>query len=302
MAAATTMNPPTPTTGKNPPGKQSATVPTTNNPDSFRICLHCDCTLTSRIDLADHPKTHRTETKESVRGTATYTRGIRLSCAHCQRTFSRRMGLLTQMCAHDSGIHRSADTPTISHTSDNSSISITAKVLLYQRRHYPDAIPAKLLKELAPEISKPVALIFQASFVTGCLPSYWKSATITPLFMGGSRASADNYRPVSFTSICCKIMEKIIKETLMQFLEQHHFLSDVQHGFPSGRSCLTNLLFTLERWTKARDEGNVVHAIYIDVKKAFDSVPHQRLLHKLRNAGSRGRLLVWIQRFLTARS
>ncbi|BHF83188.1 hypothetical protein SprV_0802633000 [Sparganum proliferum] len=97
-------------------------------------------------------------------------------------------------------------------------------------------------------------------------------------------------------------MEKIIKKALMQFLEQHHLLSDAQHGFRSGRSCLTNLLFTLERWTKARDEGNMVHAIYIDFKKAFDSVPHQRLLHKLRNAGIRGRLLVWIESFLAGRS
>nr|VZI32092.1 unnamed protein product [Spirometra erinaceieuropaei] len=96
-------------------------------------------------------------------------------------------------------------------------------------------------------------------------------------------------------------MEKIIKKALMQFLEQHHLLSDAQHGFRSGRSCLTNLLFTLERWTKALDEGSVVHAIYIDFKKAFDSVPHQRLLHKLRNAGIRGRLLVWIQSFLAGR-
>ncbi|BHF73879.1 hypothetical protein SprV_0401696300 [Sparganum proliferum] len=166
----------------------------------------------------------------------------------------------------------------------------------------PDAIPAKLLKELAPEMSKPLAVIFQTSFLTGCLPSDWKSSTITPLFKGGSRASANNYRPMSLTSICCKIMEKIIKKALMQFLEQHHLLSDAQHGFRSGQSCLTNLLFTLERWTKARDEGNVVHAIYIDFKKAFDSVPHQRLLHKLRNAGIRGRLLAWIQSFLAGRS
>nr|VZI18002.1 unnamed protein product [Spirometra erinaceieuropaei] len=165
-----------------------------------------------------------------------------------------------------------------------------------------DAIPAKLLKELAPKMSKSLALIFQTSFLTGCLHSDWKSATITPLFKSGSRASANNYRPVSLTSICCKIMEKIIKQALMQFLEQHHLLSDAQHGFQSGRSCLTNLLFTLERWTKARDEGSVVHAIYIDFKKAFDSVPHQRLLQKLRNAGIRGRLLVWIQSFLAGRS
>nr|VZI16925.1 unnamed protein product [Spirometra erinaceieuropaei] len=86
-------------------------------------------------------------------------------------------------------------------------------------------------------------------------------------------------------------MEKIIKKALMQFLKQHRLLPNGQQGFRSGTSCLTNVLFSLERWTKARDEGNVVHAIYIDFKKAFGSAPHQRLLHKLRNAGIRGRLL-----------
>ncbi|BHF81767.1 hypothetical protein SprV_0802490100 [Sparganum proliferum] len=97
-------------------------------------------------------------------------------------------------------------------------------------------------------------------------------------------------------------MEKVIKKALMQFLEQHHLLSNAQHGFRSGRSCLTNLLFSLERWTNARDEGNVVHAIYINFKKAFNSVPHQRLLHKLRDAGIRRRLLVWVQSFLAGLS
>nr|VZI34677.1 unnamed protein product [Spirometra erinaceieuropaei] len=153
----------------------------------------------------------------------------------------------------------------------------------------PNAIPTKLLKELAPELSKPLAMIFQTSFLTGCLPSDWKSATITAHLKSGIRASANNYRPV-------------IKKSLMQFLGQHHLLSEAQHGFRSGRSCLTNLLFSLERWTQARDEGSVVHAIYIDFKKAFDSVPHQLLLHKLRNGGIRGRLRVWIQSFLAGRS
>ncbi|BHF65537.1 hypothetical protein SprV_0200855000 [Sparganum proliferum] len=95
----------------------------------------------------------------------------------------------------------------------------------------PDAIPAKLLKEVAPEMSKQLVWIFQTPFVTGCLPSDSKSATITPLFKGRSRASASNYRPVSLISLCCKSMEKIIKKALMQFLEQDHLLSDAQQAF-----------------------------------------------------------------------
>ncbi|BHF77629.1 hypothetical protein SprV_0602073700 [Sparganum proliferum] len=84
----------------------------------------------------------------------------------------------------------------------------------------PDEIPAKILKELADELTKPLSMTFHISFETGYLPPDWKSAWITPLYKGGSRVSANNYRPVSLTSICCKIMEKIIKQQSMQFLEK----------------------------------------------------------------------------------
>ncbi|VDL98208.1 unnamed protein product [Schistocephalus solidus] len=85
-----------------------------------------------------------------------------------------------------------------------------------------DSIPTTLLKELASEMAKPLTLIFKASLATGCIPSNWKTATITPPFKNGSRASANNYRPMTLTSICCKIMEEIIKKAFMQLLEQNH--------------------------------------------------------------------------------
>nr|VZI25394.1 unnamed protein product [Spirometra erinaceieuropaei] len=165
----------------------------------------------------------------------------------------------------------------------------------------PEDIPPKLLKELAAELAKPLSMLFQASFEAGGLPADWKSARITPLHKGGSKASANNYRPISLTSICCKLMEKIIKRELMRFLEQHNLLSDAQHGFRSGRSCVTNLLNCLERWTRSVDEGSALHVVYIDFKKVFDSVPHQRLLHKLSRTGVRGNLIKWIQSFLLDR-
>ncbi|BHF75663.1 hypothetical protein SprV_0501875900 [Sparganum proliferum] len=166
----------------------------------------------------------------------------------------------------------------------------------------PDEIPAKLLKELATELAEPLCLLFQASLDEGRLPPEWKTAWISPIHKSGSRASANNYRPVSLTSICCKVMERIIKRELMRFLEQHHLLSNAQHGFRRGRSCLTNLLYCLEQWSRAIDEGNVVHVAYIDFKKAFDSVPHQLLLYKLGRIRVRGKLLKWIENFLIGRS
>ncbi|BHF61984.1 hypothetical protein SprV_0100496500 [Sparganum proliferum] len=166
----------------------------------------------------------------------------------------------------------------------------------------PDEIPAKLLKELATELAETLCLLFQASLDAGRLPPEWKTAWISPIHKSGSRASANNYRPVSLASICCKVMERIIKRELMRFLEQHHLLSNAQHGFRRGRSCLTNLLYCLEQWARAIDEVNVVHVAYIDFKKAFDSVPHQRLLFKRSRKGVRGKFLKWIENFIICRS
>ncbi|VDL92859.1 unnamed protein product [Schistocephalus solidus] len=164
----------------------------------------------------------------------------------------------------------------------------------------PDVILAKLLN--AVELAEPLCLLFQASLAAGRLPSDWKTAWIFPIHKSGSRASANNYRQVLLTSICCKSMERIIKREMMQFLERHHLLSYAQHRFRRRRSCLTNLLYCLERWTRAIDEGNVMHAVYIDFQKACDSVPHQRLLYKLNCIWVRGKLLNWIENLLIGRS
>nr|VZH97091.1 unnamed protein product [Spirometra erinaceieuropaei] len=166
----------------------------------------------------------------------------------------------------------------------------------------PDNIPAKFLKELANELSKPLAHIFRSSFELGRLPSEWKTANIFPIYKGGARTNANNYRPVSLTCICCKIMEAIVKKATMEFLEQGHLISDLQHGFRQNRSCLSSLLLSTEQWTRALDEDGRVDVIYTDFKKAFDSVPHKRLIYKLSEIGIRGTLLTWITDFLTGRS
>nr|VZH96026.1 unnamed protein product [Spirometra erinaceieuropaei] len=165
-----------------------------------------------------------------------------------------------------------------------------------------DEIPAKLLFELAQQLAKPLSFLCQKSFDAGILPTDWKTANITPLYKSGSRALATNYRPVSLTSICCKVMEKTIKKELMAYLETYNLLSNAQYGFRRGRSCGTNLLCTMQSWTRALDAKHTVHVAYIDFRKAFDSVPHQRLLHKLRIMGIGGKLLKWIENFLVGRS
>ncbi|BHF67049.1 Methyltransferase-like protein 9 [Sparganum proliferum] len=165
----------------------------------------------------------------------------------------------------------------------------------------PDEIPPKLLKELASELSVPLSMLFQTSFDTGTLPIDWKLAHITPLYKGGSRASTTNYRPISLTCILCKVMERIMKNELIDFLEVHGLLSNCQHGFRKGRSCTTNLLRSLQSWTRALDDRHEVHIAFIDFQKAFDTVPHQRLLHKLKKIGIGGNFLKWIENFLLGR-
>jgi hypothetical protein len=166
----------------------------------------------------------------------------------------------------------------------------------------PDQIPAKLLKDLAVELCIPLTKVFNQSLECSSLPADWKKGNISPIFKGGSKHSPNCYRPISLTCICCKLMERIIKANMVEFLESNRLLSEVQFGFRQNRSCLTNILFSLEKWTKSLDEGLPVDVIYIDFQKAFDSVPHNRLLYKLKSYGFAGRLHKWIGDFLLGRT
>jgi hypothetical protein len=166
----------------------------------------------------------------------------------------------------------------------------------------PDSIPSRLLKELADEFAPVLTRIFRQSLDCGLLPSDWKLAHISPIYKGGSKHAPNSYRPISLTCICCKLLERLIKKAMTDFLEGNQLLNDAQHGFREKRSCLTNLLYSFERWTKYMDEHTPVDVIYIDFKKAFDSVPHKRLMKKLSLHGIDGKLLQWIEGFVTGRS
>ena len=105
-----------------------------------------------------------------------------------------------------------------------------------------DGIPPKLLKEIVEQISTPLAKLFNLSLEEGIVPSEWKEANITPLFKKGSRKKPENYRPVSLTSVICKLLETLIRDHMVEFLVKHNLINTSQHGFLKIRSCLTNLL------------------------------------------------------------
>ena len=167
----------------------------------------------------------------------------------------------------------------------------------------PDNICARVLKELAVELCEPLAIFFQKSLNEGKLPDVWKQANVVPIYKEkGDKKLPNNYRPVSLTCILCKIMESIIRDEIVEYLNNNNFLSEYQHGFISKRSCTTNLLATLDAWTNILDSGSPVDAIYLDFSKAFDSVPHMRLLEKVKSYGICSKLHDWIKDFLIGRT
>ena len=134
------------------------------------------------------------------------------------------------------------------------------------------------------------------------VPDDWKTANITAIYKKGKRSDAGNYRPVSLTCIACKIFESIIRDNLMKHLLDNDLLSDQQYGFVKGRSTSLQLLKVLDDWSKILEGGGSVDTIYLDFKKAFDTVPHNRLIQKLRGYGIGDNIVRWIEAFLTDRT
>ena len=115
----------------------------------------------------------------------------------------------------------------------------------------------------------------------------------------GSINKSDNYRPVSLTSVICKLLETIIRDHMMDFLINHKLINPSQHGFLKAKSCLSNLLCFLEEITKWVDDGSPVDVIYLDFQKAFDKVPHQRLIRMLKSHGMGNSIINWVEQWLT---
>ena len=164
-----------------------------------------------------------------------------------------------------------------------------------------DGLNSSFILRIAEAIVKPLRIIFTRTLTSGVIPSDWKNANVTAIFKKGSKKKPENYRPVSLTSHICKCFERIIKDEIVNHLESKLLIADSQHGFRTNRSCLTNLLESSECITKLLDEGNPVDIIYLDFSKAFDKVPHKRLIEKLRAHGIKGKIVNWIEEWLTNR-
>ena len=165
----------------------------------------------------------------------------------------------------------------------------------------PDNFHPKYLKETKYQLKVPLKTIFENSSEESKISEVWKQANVSAIFKQGEKQKPGNYRPISLTSVPGKLMERIIRDAVIQHMKTNNLFSSAQHGFIKGKSCATQLLEFLVYVSQALDEGDDVDVIYLDFKKAFDKVPHRRLLVKLQGYGIQGKVLDWIQEFLTER-
>ena len=144
--------------------------------------------------------------------------------------------------------------------------------------------------------------LFQVSLNNSKVPSDWKKATIVSIFKSGNRTNLHNYRPVSLTSVICKQMEKLIAEYMTRVWGESKWLYGGQHGFRSGYSCESQITTLCQDIADIVDRGGRVDAVFIDFSKAFDLVPHDLLLFKLKTSGLDKRVLAWLKDFLSHRT
>ena len=193
--------------------------------------------------------------------------------------------------------------PTISDINiDVEGVDKLLKNINVKKASGPDGVSSQILRDLSEELSPVIVKIFSQSLNSGELPDDWLTANITAIFKKGKKCDPANYRPVSLTSVTCKLMEHILFRHIMDHLEKYDILSSFQHGFRSNHSCESQLLITVEDLARNLDRGLQTDVLILDFQKAFDMVPHQRLIRKLDFYGIRGTILTWITKWLSART
>ena len=159
-----------------------------------------------------------------------------------------------------------------------------------------DKISARLLKDAADVISHSLTLLINKSF-EGCFPATWKSAKVTALFKGGNQSSKDNYRPISILPTISKIIEKAAHSQLYDYLEENNLLTNAQYGFRHKRSTTSALINFTDNLLDKMDKG----VVFLDMKKAFDTVNHDILIKKVKLLGVFGTTLQWFNSYLRGR-
>ena len=164
-----------------------------------------------------------------------------------------------------------------------------------------DEVPAILLRNCKNSLAVPIHLIWPHSIDHGYLPDFYKMSHIFPLHKKDSKSIPANYRPVSLTSHVVKVFERFIRKKIVHHLDSNDLICSIQHGFRSGRSCLTQLLHHFDDAMESLTKNLDFDFIYLDFAKAFDKVDHEILMKKLQLYGIHPKMINWIRSFLTNR-
>ncbi len=155
-----------------------------------------------------------------------------------------------------------------------------------------DNISNFIIKQLKYELSKPITYIINHAIKTKKFPDEWKIAKIVPLFKGkGSKEDTSNYRPISLLPTCSKIIEKVMEKQLREYLDSNNIITDTQFGFRAGHQISHIIMAAQDYITEARNSKEKVMAVFMDLRKAFDSVQHKLLLQKIKSTGINTELL-----------
>ena len=170
----------------------------------------------------------------------------------------------------------------------------------------PDGISTKLLKVIIPHILSPLTHCFNLSFQLAFASPKFCSARVIPVYKSGKKDNYSNYRPISLLSSMCRLQERIVAHQLTGYLNKHALLYPLQFGFKGGHSCLQAVLLLLNSLLERKfDSGGVPKhtiAVFLDLKKAFDTVHHGILLRKLENLGAGCKEVAWFRHYLQGRT
>ena len=158
----------------------------------------------------------------------------------------------------------------------------------------PDRYPALLLKNCKHALAKPLYLIWRESLDSGHIPQLLKMGNIIPIHKGKSKGVPANYRPVALTSHLVKLFEKVLRNSIIKYMEEKNLFKPGQHGFRLGRSCLSQLVAHYDNIIRLLQTGQNVDVVYLDFAKAFDKVDFMVTMRKLQEMGITGKLGRWI--------
>ena len=159
----------------------------------------------------------------------------------------------------------------------------------------PDKIPTTLVKDAANFISYPLTLIYNSSMKNGIFPYYWKITRVALIYKSGKRCDGNNYRPISVLSIFSRVSEKIVQDQLHEFLKMNCILTKNQYAFRTLHSSIISLVNSTEYWRQNIDNQKLNATVFLDLKKAFDTVNHKMLINKLMKYGITGNISGWLR-------